>query len=261
MTTLKLMTFNVRFDHDQDPFLWADRIEVLTKIVEKYTPDVIGFQEVKEMMYEDLKEKLGAAYASYGVLRSEDDGAEMSAIFVQKSRFTLNHPYTFWLSEIPEEPFSVGWDAALPRVASAVTVTSNEMDEDLFVMMNAHFDHEGVEARVKSAELIRNKMEGIQDKGLAVMLSGDFNFPPTDSAYDILTTPKWVSDSYSSMTDVERVNALTFHDFTGDTKGDPIDYIMVSAPYVITKTEIIRDVVDGVFPSDHYPVMVHIEKN
>lgn len=259
LDTFKVMSFNVRYDNEEDPFLWEDRVQALTEIVKKYTPDVIGFQEVKENMYGDLQEKIGTDYDSYGVLRSTDDGAEMSAIFVQNERLALRDAYTFWLSDTPKEPYSVGWDAALPRIASVATIVDKETENELFVMMNTHFDHVGIEARVKSAELLQEKMEAIRKEGLPVVLSGDFNVYPTDLSYEILTKNEWLSDSYSTLSDEERANALTFHDFKGGTEGMPIDYIMVSEPFKITKSEIIRDQVNEVYPSDHYPVMVEIE--
>lgn len=260
MNKLKIMTFNVRYDNEEDPFLWADRIEVIEKIVKKYAPDVINFQEVKKNMYSELKEKLGIFYDSYGLLRSEDEGAEMCAVFIENKRLKVSKPDTFWLSDSPNKPYSIGWDAVLPRITSFVTVKDTEMDEELFVMMNAHFDHEGVEARIKSAELLIDKMGTVRKEGLPVILAGDFNVEPSDETYEILASNEWLGDSYSSLTAIEKENSLTFHDFNGNTQGKPIDYIFVSEPYTITRSEIIRDTADGVFPSDHYPVMVQIEK-
>ena len=256
---MKVMTFNVRFDNEKDPFLWDDRIRALHEIVKKYEPDVIGFQEVKEHMYADLQEKLGTDYETYGVLRSTDDGAEMAAIFVRKEELFLSDAYTFWLSDTPKEPYSVGWDAALPRIASVATVMDKHSKDALFVFINTHFDHVGVEARGKSAKLILKKMETIQKDGLPVILTGDFNMFPTDLAYETLAKNNWLSDSYAYLSEEEQTHALTFHDFQGGTEGAPIDYIMVSEPFEITRVQTIRDQINGVYPSDHYPVMVNIK--
>ena len=43
---------------------------------------------------------------------------------------------------------SKGWDAALPRVCSWVQLRDKRMNELLWVF-NAHFDHQGEEARRK----------------------------------------------------------------------------------------------------------------
>lgn len=256
----KIMSFNVRFDNHEDPFQWSDRLVGITEIIETYSPDVIGFQEVKEAMYTSLQDQLGEKYASYGVLRSLDDGAEMSAIFVKNERLAISNSSSFWLSATPEVEHSTGWDAALPRITSMVTVLDKESDEELFVFMNTHFDHQGIEARKNSAWLLQNEINRHNDAGTAVILTGDFNTYPGDDPYKILAAEEGMCDSYSSLSDEGKQRALTFHDFEGGTIGAPIDYIFVTSPYTITSSQIITGMYADVYPSDHYPVMVEISK-
>lgn len=254
----KVMSFNVRYDNSGDPYLWPQRLVGISEILSTHQPDVIGFQEVKARMYDDLKSELGADYDSYGLLRSEDDGAEMSAIFVRKERLNLTKPTSFWLSDTPEEPFSTGWDAALPRITSRVTIADKNTGEDLFAFMNTHFDHEGGEARKNSAKLIQGEMKRLQEQGLPVILTGDFNTYPADDPYTILTSTEGVTDSFGNLSKEEQKNALTFHDFEGGIQGEPIDYVFVTKHFTIKEIEIISGMFAEVYPSDHYPVLVEL---
>ena len=76
-------------------------------------PDADGnAQEVLHNQLLDLAELLGDDYAHVGVGR--DDGkeaGEYSPIFFDKTKFELVRWKTVWLSETPEKPGSVGWDA------------------------------------------------------------------------------------------------------------------------------------------------------
>ena len=47
----------------------------------------------------------------------------------------------------------------------------------------------------------------------------------------------------------------TYHGFTGDTSGAPIDSVLCAAPLAPLHAEIVRWSADGVYPSDHYPVL------
>src|SRR5690606_27625292 len=91
--------------------------------------------------------------------------------------FTLLNTGTFWLSETPEEP-SKGWDAAFNRVVTWGQFESIHFGERFYVF-NTHFDHVGIEARINSAELIKNKIQEMTNNfNDPVILTGDFNLTP-----------------------------------------------------------------------------------
>lgn len=64
---------------------------------------------------------------------------------------------------------------------------------------------------------------------------------------------------YSSFSPEEINNSLTFHDYEGGKEGAPIDYIFSSHGADILSTSLIRDRIEGGFPSDHYPVLATIK--
>jgi endonuclease/exonuclease/phosphatase family metal-dependent hydrolase len=112
-----------------------------------------------------------------------DDGktkGEFSAILYKKNRKAENQN-TFWLSEHPEIPGSKNWDAAITRVASWGKLRDTKTNE-LFLVINTHFDHIGKEARRKSAELLKLKASEL-GAGLPVIITGDFNCTRKDPPY------------------------------------------------------------------------------
>ncbi len=50
--------------------------------------------------------------------RNGEQAGEFTPIFYRRDRFELLTHDTFWLSEHPEEPGSMGWDAACPRTVT-----------------------------------------------------------------------------------------------------------------------------------------------
>lgn len=121
----------------------------------------------------------------YGIGRTDGirDG-EYSPILFKNREWAIVENKTFWLSETPETP-SVGWDAALERIVTMVTLQSKRQPDITLNIFNTHFDHKGIKARRKSAELIVDKMENYNE--YPSFLCGDFNTQPTDEPYLILT--------------------------------------------------------------------------
>ncbi|MFX1508382.1 MAG: endonuclease/exonuclease/phosphatase family protein [Promethearchaeota archaeon] len=69
------MTFNIKNSADekdkQSINYWTNRREKIVKIIEKYNPTVIGFQEVLIDQLDYLKENLSNEYSFYGVGRND----------------------------------------------------------------------------------------------------------------------------------------------------------------------------------------------
>src|SRR5262249_5421764 len=122
---------------------------------------------------------------AYGVGRDDGKNAgEFSPIFFRKNRFDLIDKSTIWLSPTPDEVGSQGWDAALPRIASWLTLKDRESDA-IFFVINTHFDHRGAQARAESAMLlVRSLREKFSEH--PVILTGDFNTKPNTPPYNAL---------------------------------------------------------------------------
>ncbi|HEX3726380.1 MAG TPA: endonuclease/exonuclease/phosphatase family protein [Pirellulales bacterium] len=256
---LRVMTFNIRYAAAPDgENAWNKRKELLESVVEKTNPDLLGAQEVLAGQADFLKEKLGD-YTLVGVGR--DDGkraGEFTALWFRTSRFGLVDSGTFWLSETPEKVGSKGWDAALPRTVTWARLKDHAAGDREFYFLNTHWDHKGNQARIESGKIIRRWLAQHADNAPAIV-TGDFNVNDDHEGYQALLAtgdggPKLV-DAYRQVHAKQRADEATFHGFTGNRRGKPIDFILATPEFSASEATIIRSNDNGRYPSDHYPVL------
>lgn len=261
--TIKVMTFNVRIDNDEDPYKWSERKKWIAQIIETYSPDVIGTQEVMPHMLEDLTGYLSDTYLVYGEPRSEGADTEIAAIFARKEKFIFKEEASFMVSETPDVWSSKGWDGALARICSWVELVDKETEDSLFRFFNTHLDHRGEIARKEGCKTIIQQINRLsQENPLPFVLTGDFNAKPEMNLISPLLEDETLSNSYKDLLNAEESTHLsTFNRYIGFTEGTPIDYIFASRPLLLQNTQIIRDTVDNGYPSDHYPVMSEVVLN
>ena len=140
-------TYNVRLETTSDVGnLWKDRHPYVASLIQFHDFDILGTQEAFKPQLDDLL-RLLPAYSYYGLGRDDGESAgEHSAILYKTDKFTLLDKGDFWLSETPEKP-SLGWDATCcKRICSWVYLRLNKTKQTFYVF-NAHYDHQGVEAR------------------------------------------------------------------------------------------------------------------
>lgn len=250
---MRVMTINARYVNDYDKFPWSLRKTVIKEMIEEYNPDLIGFQEIMESQFNYLTSVFKDKYFHYGEYRDFIDPSEMNMIFIKKDRFEILSSNTIWLSETPNTKFSIGWDASLARVLSYVKLRDLINDKTLY-FLNTHFDHIGEQARINSAKLA---LDLIKELNETVVFAGDFNTTPTHGYINTLLESEIIYNSYNHLEDKE--NSLTIHNFTGEIKGEPIDYIFATKDLKILNSEIIRYQKEGIFSSDHYHVLVDFE--
>ncbi len=262
-SSAKVMTYNIRYDNPGDGInSWEKRKGFVSSLMAFHGADIICIQEglIQQVRY--LQEAMkGFEFCGVG----RDDGkeaGEFSAIFYRKGMFKHVADSTFWLSPTPSRP-GKGWDAALPRIVTWVSLTCKESGRQFFVF-NTHFDHFGEIARRESARLLLAQIPRIaRDK--PVIVTGDFNSTEQDSAYQILVRPvSWgelLTDSYNISQLPHFGVASTFFGFDARTTdpGERIDFVFVSAGVKVLRHGTLSDFRDGRFPSDHLPVLVELE--
>ena len=117
-TDICIMTYNIRLSADDGVNKWTNRSADNIKMLEYYSPDLIGMQEVRPDQLADLDANL----PNYGhVGAGRDDGkneGEHCPIFYKKNRFVLIESGNFALSENPDVYGVKGWDASYPRIAT-----------------------------------------------------------------------------------------------------------------------------------------------
>jgi endonuclease/exonuclease/phosphatase family metal-dependent hydrolase len=253
---LAVMTFNIRYDNPDDGmFSWDARKGMVFWLIEKYDPDIMGIQEALKGQMDELSVTL-SDYQWSGVGR--DDGQEQGEyvpIFYKTDRFTLLDAGHFWLSDKPEEPGSMGWDAACTRMVSWIKLSEISKGVNYFIF-NTHFDHVGEEARINSARLLKDNILQIAGND-PVIVMGDFNCRPDSEPMQVLS--QFLLDSRSILEEGEASLQTTFVGFPADLSGNKIiDHIFVSSHFNANAYEIIADNANGFFPSDHLAVQVNL---
>ncbi len=259
VNTIKVLSYNLRMDNPDDPYVWSERKAVAFDLIREVNPDLIGLQEAQEHMFNDVKEELSDTYFIFGEPRSLEEGTEATPVLAKKDRFNVLYEHSFMLSETPDIKYSKGWDGDLERIASFF-ILEGKVDMQSFVFLNTHFDHAGVEARINASLLMSQIIESYHFQGLESVLTGDFNATPDlDDIKGLLDNPE-LNNSFASMTNEEQHNSLSFHGFKGEIEGTPIDHIFVSKPWSLKNVKLERFSKNGIYPSDHYPISADIIK-
>src|SRR3990170_3715605 len=166
--SLSVMTFNIRYAHTQPPDLWPDRLPVITEMIERRRPDVIGTQEALYHQIRDLETSL-PAYAWIGTGRDGGSRGEFMAVFYRRDRVEPLEYDHYWLSDTPALPGSRTWGNSYPRMVTWVRFRDRASGREL-LFVNTHLDHEVQHSRERAAALILERLAGT-DPGLAVILA------------------------------------------------------------------------------------------
>ncbi|MFK7865536.1 MAG: endonuclease/exonuclease/phosphatase family protein [Pseudohongiellaceae bacterium] len=256
--SVNVMSFNIRYNNPNDgEHAWPNRKAHVASVIEFHQAGLVGLQEVLRGQLDELAELL-PDYAWVGVGRNDGQNAgEFAPIFYRTDRFELLDSGVFWLSETPNTIASKGWDAALPRIATWARFKDVSNDRD-FLHLNTHFDHRGELARVRSSELIISQLESL-GANLPVVVTGDFNVPPTSEAYQTMTSA--LNDSKMISDSMPHGPEGTFGGFTAelDEANERIDYVFVGSDTKVLRYGVLSDHWNGRYPSDHQPVLVEVQ--
>lgn len=259
--TVNWGTFNIRYDNpDDQENNWKFRKDRVATFIQQEKLDIVGMQEVLHNQLEDLKTRL-PEYAEVGIGR--EDGkqqGEYAPIFYRKDRFKLLDSNTFWLSQYPDSVGFIGWDGACTRIATWAKLEDKSTGK-IFLAVNTHMDHVGVEARRKGALLIIKRIQDIVGNRPAV-LTGDFNVNDKSEAYQTLTTNDFVLKDAYKTADVKEGVSYTFHDFekVPMNEREKIDFIFVTPQIKVTRSWIPKENPDGKgVLSDHNPQLATLQ--
>jgi endonuclease/exonuclease/phosphatase family metal-dependent hydrolase len=220
----------------------------VAEIIRREAPDVLAIQEGLAFQLDELDPVL-AGYRKLGQHRDGGTDGEFSGLYVRTDRVRLVDWGEFWLSPTPDVVASRGWDAALPRMAVWADVVPDGGDTVVRVY-GTHFDHRGEVARVESARLIA---EQALAAGRPTVVMGDLNVPDGSEAVRTFADLGYRSAVVTLHPD-ETLG--TFNGFTDPRGGEQrIDHVLVGPGLRPTAAAILDDRVDGLFPSDHFPVV------
>ena len=254
---IKVMTYNIRCGYCEDSSNvnnWSKRKYLVAYIIKNHNPDLIGLQEAERFQVKELIEMLDE-YDWYGVSRENGkDEGESTAILYRRKKFIPVEKKTLWLSETPMI-ISKGWDAMFKRTVTIIKLKTL-MSSKEFYYFNTHFDHIGETARTESSRLLINEISKYS-ANYPVVLTGDFNYTSNSPGYRIITEK--LSDAKLVLHNPNKGGNITFNGFGNEIRADnKIDFIFVN-----DKTKVLNHTIDtttfnGLYPSDHYPVITNI---
>lgn len=257
-SNISFMSYNIRYDNVSDgENAWPNRKENLVQQLKFYEPSIFGTQEGLPHQVTYLNSEL-TNYNYVGEGRDGGNNGEHSVIFYNKERFQIIKTTTFWLSLTPDVP-SKNWDAALPRICTYALFKEKQTGLQFWVF-NTHFDHAGQQARVKSADLIIERIASENTDDFPVIFMGDLNSEPQNEV---------ISKLNEELIDTFNVSVTTpfgpFGTFNGFNFNEPvtrkIDYIFVSksSQIEVIKYAALSNPKNLRYPSDHLPIYVELK--
>lgn len=261
--SMNVLSFNLRFPNPDDGAnYWPHRKEMVASVIRFHQADIVGVQEAFRAQLDELEGML-PAFDWFGHCRTDGSLApvpdnEFSAILYRRDRFERLDGRTFWLSPTPDSVGSVGWDAALPRVATWVKLRDRR-SQQVFMVFNTHFDHRGAVAREESAKLLLEQIRQIADT-LPVVLTGDFNCYPDSPPYQVLTAEDaGLADALHISQQPHHGPMATWTDgFKTAGAGGRIDFIFVGPGIRVHRHAALSESWSGRLPSDHLPVFAEL---
>lgn len=252
---IDVMSFNVRWDGlDTGANAWVNRRPVAIQTIETCAPDVIGLQEPSPAQTRDLD----AALENYLSFTGKHERDQHVPFLFRSGRFRLAEGGSFWLVE--NSDLSGG-------TRRCVWIRLIEKNTNrAFYVFNNHFDHRSGESRLQSARALRHAIRN-REHGDPFIVLGDFNeeengpaikllrgdVPSSDGGFPSDGPAIALVDTFRRIHPAEP-NAASAHGFRGTTTGPRIDFIFVRPENKILDAQIVRFNVDGLYPSDHYPV-------
>jgi len=265
------MSFNVRRGTARDgKNHWQFRRTLVHEVLNLCRPDVLGLQEALDFQIAEIRTML-PGYEPVGCGHLGGNRGLHNAVFYDARRFALSEQGTFWLSDRPDSPGSRGWGNILPRTCTWVRLIARGTGQ-AFYFYNTHLDHISPRSRKRSVVLLA---ERIQARGCGAdpfILTGDFNARERSKPIQYLKgkTP------LKNRTSGERVNPsplldtlrvrypshripATFHGFGRLFFRFRLDYIFVPPCVRIREARIIQLRRNKCYPSDHFPLLTHVE--
>ena len=256
---LRVMTFNIKYGTDRE-HPWEERRPAAVATIEEVAPDLFGTQELLFFQIQDLAREM-PQYHWLGLGRAGGSEDEFMAIFYLHERFKVLAFDHFWLSETPETIGSISWDHTNKRMVTWVRFQDVSTGAE-FYHWNTHFDHRSSLARQNSAALIRERINRQRPRA-PVIVTGDFNAPQEGDVYQAMIAADGnrvdLQDAWTLAEEIVGEQVGTFHSWRGANENPTrIDWILVSPEWKVETARVVTSDLDGVYPSDHFPVVADL---
>ncbi len=247
--SLRIATFNIRHDTDR----YEERKPLLGAAFAEIDADIIGLQEVRFAGDEAQDAFLGSQLPRRGY-RSVDSRSDRYPDFGNAILYAVGE------GQAQEE-------LRLSRGRSAQRVLLALPGARMLWFVNTHLHHRPGEPEVRAeqaTEIVRWMAEAPGADGVVIV--GDFNTPPSEPAYGVMTAAGYRSalveaqGSEPTVTWPSGIQAETM-----DTDGDPncLDYIWVTGDLRVESAKVAANTHPPgdatIYPSDHFALVAELE--
>lgn len=245
---IKIITCNIRFDNPKDlNNSWTNRKKFLATTLKKEKAQIICTQEGREPQLRELENLLEMQLVDE---HREWIKERMYPCIYIDSSINIVDQGDFWLSYTPNILASKIPESAFPRLCTWAKV---QIEDYTFCIFNVHLDHTTDYVRKLQSKILLDELRKISNR-LPFILLGDFNTPAKESLYDEIINSLDIIDTWSGKEE------QTFHQFKGDRfVGKRIDWILCSSSFEFEKTKVLKDSKEGLYLSDHYPVVTNLK--
>lgn len=287
MTRFKVMSFNIQgSDYELGENNWEFTAQLNVETIQKYDPDVIGFQEFQDGNKATYDIHLPHYDFELGplVARENDSGKGYHcAIYWRADRFEKLDQGYYFLNRTPWV-YALHWDVVQGRGINWVRLRE-KTSGIVFVHMNTHLPHISERGRRNAAELIVERTPAIVGDAPAI-LTADFNTRSApmrdewlqnvpDESRDWIASHRYLwetvpyetflaggfRDTGVGFLDFDDPTTTTAHGLRGTDApqiGHRIDWVLVrdgAQTFSVHDSLIIKDAQPPLYPSDHYPVL------
>ena len=259
---LRACSFNLRgvMKKDTGTRNWEHRKTIVANFIKKHDIDIIGTQESAVKQFPAFNEQL-PDYAYFGESSlGKDDGRVINLIIYKKNKYKLHENATLWLAPTPNKKTKI-LDSAEPRTVNYGKFSDNKTGR-IFYVFSTHLDHKGKKAKRAQAKYLMKTIRNIT-QGAPFVLVGDFNSGDNSNVIKYIKSQQGILDS-RDISKAEPINMphthnkFVGHSEKGDKNAKRIDFMFLSNPSVVKTYEVSNYNENGVYPSDHYPVLCDI---
>lgn len=245
------MSFNVRTIDAQysDPELWDSRKHKCAKIVNDHSPDVVGLQEPGGSQAQDMMALTGMSLTS----------VEGTGIIYNSATTDVVETGEFYYTDTPDvNDGRKVWGQDWFRTCVWALFRHIESDRTFYVYNN-HWSYNG-SAWMNSSTLLDSRI-GARSEDAPFFVIGDLNVDEGDASIDYLKNNGDVEmvDTFREIWP-DRNDVNGHHGWSGHEEGSKIDFVLVGGgTFTTLEADIVHDKVDGMWPTDHFPIWGSVE--
>lgn len=229
----RFMTYNILVEYEG----WGSggiipaqvelRKEIVSELILRYQPDVVGVQEVFNNWHDQLPELIEGSYAYVCMDRADGEANRSPLIYNKNKLAVLDSGYIDIEDSLTQNRRVITW-----------ACFENIETKEQFVVMNTHLDAHYQDKRLKQAEILANLVKRFQNEhsNMPIFALGDFNSVPNSQEYNTI---------------------LTKSDLKNASETSGVDHIFCTKNVAVLAQGTERNNC-AQYASDHYPVWIDV---